>query len=308
MSSPKKRPKSPIDPETLKAISTLTLKVRKVVQGLQGGIHISPHLGASVEFAEHKKYSQGDDIRHLDWRVLARTDRYFVKQHQREVILRCLMILDCSASMGFKGSRARATKVGYAVELLAAMAHILVRQGDAAGLLTFDSEIKNFIPPLNRPDHLSVLMNHLATVQPADKGDTNFQKAIAQAADYAGRRAMVVLVSDLWSADRDTEVALARLAARGHDVVVFRVLDPDELDLPFDSPAIFRGMEGERDVEIDPTLIREDYRKEIEAVFDHWRRVGGEAGMDIISALTSVPPLTVLSDFIALRSGQGKGH
>ena len=302
------RPKSPVDPETLKAISTLTLKVRKVVKGLQGGIHMSPHLGASVEFAEHKKYSQGDDIRHLDWRVLARTDRYFIKQHEREVILRCLMILDCSASMGFRGSRARATKVGYAVELLAAMSHILVRQGDAAGLLTFDSDIRTFIPPLNRPDHLSVLMTHFATAQPAPEKGTNFQKAIAHAADYAGRRAMIVVVSDLWSADRETEVALARLAARGHDVVVFRVLDPDELDLPFDGPAVFRGMEGEADVVVDPTLIREDYRREITAILKRWQRVGGEAGIDIISALTSQPPLTVLADFIARRSGQGRSR
>ncbi|MCP4602878.1 MAG: DUF58 domain-containing protein [Proteobacteria bacterium] len=301
MNSSSDRPRSPVDPEILKAVSTLTVKVQRVVEGLQGGAHASPHLGASVEFAEHKKYSPGDDIRHIDWRALARTDRYFVKQHQREVVLRCLMTLDCSASMGYRGKRARSSKLGYAVELLAALAHILVRQGDAAGLLTFDSHTVHFIPPRRRPDHLSALMTLFASLQPAEGGGTGFLEAIGDAADHAGRRAMVVLASDLWGAGRETEITLAQLAVRGHDVVIFHVLDEDEIDLPFDHPLTLQGMEDEPEVEVDPTLVRQAYRREINAVQERWRRVCGEAGIDLVTALTSSSPLLVLSDFVARR-------
>ena len=297
-------PRSPVDPETLKAVSTLTVEVLREVEGLQGGAHSSPHLGASVEFAEHKKYSPGDDIRHIDWRAYARTDRYFVKQHQREVILQCLMALDCSASMGYRGSRARKDKIGYAVELLATMAHILVRQGDAAGLLTFHSKIDKFVPPTPRPDHLRTLMTHFASIKAADGGSTSYQEAIAHAADHAGRRAMIVLASDLWGAGRETEVALGQLAARGHEVVVFHVLDPDELDLPFDRSMAFEGTEGESRVSVDPSLIRQDYRNEVKAVRERWQRVCGEAEIDLATAVTSSPPSVVLSDFVALRHGR----
>jgi uncharacterized protein (DUF58 family) len=259
-----------------------------------------------VEFAEHKKYSAGDDIRNIDWQVLARTDRFFVKQHQREVVLRCLMLLDCSASMGYRGTRARAVKLAYAVELLAAMSHILVRQGDAAGLLTFGSKPLHFVPPERRPDHLSALMARFATVRPVEGKGTDFQTAIASAADHAGSPAMVVVASDLWGAGRETEIALARLAARGHDVAVFHLLDPDEIDLPFDSPVVFRGMEGEKDIEVDPSLIRDGYREEIKAVWDRWRIVCGEAGIDLTTVVTDSLPSSVLADFITRRHGQGR--
>ena len=304
MSRPPERPRSPADAETLEAVRALTVKVRRVVEGLQGGAHTSPHLGASVEFAEHKKYSPGDDIRHIDWRALARTDRYFVKQHQREVILRCLMALDCSASMDYRGSRARADKLGYAVTLLAALAYILVRQGDAAGLLTFADRPLDFLPAGRRPDHLPSLMARLASVRPAEQGGTGFAEAIAEAAAGAGRRSMVVLASDLWSAKRETEISLSQLAARGHDVVVFHILDPDEVDLPFDRPAVFCGLEGEPEVEADPSLIRRDYRQEVESIRERWHRVCGEAGIDLEPVMTSAPPERVLADFASRRRAQ----
>lgn len=301
MKIPPDRSRLPLDPDTLKAVSTLSLKVLKVVEGLQGGNHSSPHFGASVEFAEHKKYHPGDDIRHIDWRAFARTDRYYVKQYQREVVLQCLMVLDCSASMGYGGTRARTSKIGYAVELLATLAYILVRQGDAAGLMTFDAHLGHFIPPVRRPDQLSAMMAHLAGASAATGGATGFLEAISHAAGRASRRSMIVLASDLWGAERESEVALAKLAARGHDVVVFHVLDPDEVDLPFSSPAVFRGMEGESDVAVDPALVRQDYRKAIGAVKERWQRVCGEAGIDLCPALTNAPPENVLSEFLARR-------
>ncbi len=290
-----------IDAQTLNAVATLTIQVRRVVEGIQGGTHISPHFGASVEFAEHKKYTPGDDLRDIDWRALARTDRYFVKQHQREVVLRCLLVLDCSASMSYRGERARATKLNYARVLLGAMAHILVRQGDAAGLLTFADRIIDFFPPKRRPDHLPAIMSRLAGVRTAVSSGTRFTEAISRAADGIGRRAMVVMASDLWGADRDAELALTRLAARGHDVAIFHVLDPDELDLPFEQPVMFHGLEGEPSVEADPTMLRADYRKEVRAVQDHWRHLCGKSGIDLHTAISNAPPEFVLANFAASR-------
>jgi uncharacterized protein (DUF58 family) len=307
MKDPVDTSRSPIDPETLKALSTLTLNVRKVVEGLQGGSHASMHFGASVEFAEHKRYHPGDDIRHLDWSALARTDRYFVKQHQREVILNCLMVLDCSASMAYRGQRALNDKLGYAVQLLAAMAHILVRQGDAAGLLTFASKPEHYIPPGRRPDQLSAMMQLFATVKALDNKGTGFSEAVARVAEQVDRRSMIVLATDLWGAGREAEVSFARLAARGHDVIVFYVLDPDESDLPFDYPCVFRGTEGEPEIEVDPALIREDFRREAKAVEQHWQRIFGKAGIDFITSPTSVAPAQILA-YLAGRRHRKRGR
>ena len=292
---------NPSDPETLEALATLRLKVRKVVQGLQGGAHPSHHFGPSVEFAENRRYSPGDDIRTIDWNAFARTDRFFVKQHQKEVVLSSLMVLDTSASMGYRGSRAGIDKLGYAAELIAAMVYVLIHQGDAAGLLTFSSAPNRFIPPGRRPDQLALLMRHLADLSPEQTGQTGFTDAIGQAARHLGKRGLVVLASDLWGAKRDTELALARLAARGHDIALFHVLDPDEIDLPFSIPISFEDMEGPDVIDVDPIQVREDYRQELTRTIDHWRRFAGENGIDYIQISTAQSVAVVLSEFASRR-------
>jgi uncharacterized protein (DUF58 family) len=289
------------DPETLAALATLTIKVRRVIEGLQGGAHPSLHFGASVEFAEHKRYSPGDDVRNIDWNAYARTDRYFVKQHQKEVVLSSLLLLDCSASMGYQGSRSPTSKISFASELLATLAYVLIHQGDAAGLLTFSSQPDLFIPPGKRPDQLALLMRHFAFVKAKEKSVTNYSDAIGRAAGHAGKRALIVLASDLWGAGRETELALARLSARGHDIALFHVLDPDELDLPFNFPTALRDMEGDKTVDVDPTQIREDYRQEVKRTIDRWRRFSGENGIDYVHAPTSLSGVSVLSEFAGRR-------
>lgn len=294
-------PNRTADPETLKALATLRLKVRKLVQGLQGGAHQSQHFGPSVEFAENRRYSPGDDIRTIDWNAFARTDRYFVKQHQKEVVLSSLMILDTSASMGYRGSRAETNKVGYAAELIAAMVYVLIHQGDAAGLLTFASTLSRFIPPGRRPDQLALLMRHLAALTAEPTGHTGYTDAIGQAARYLGKRGLVVLVSDLWGAKRESELALARLAARGHDIALFHLLDPDEIDLPFSYPISLQDMEGPDIVDVDPIQVREDYRQELSRTIDQWRRFSGENGIDYIQVSTAQSVAVVLSEFASRR-------
>ena len=298
--------RSPLLPrETIDAISSLTLEVRRVVEGLQGGGHRSLHLGASVEFAEHKKYYPGDDIRHLDWRVFARTDRFFVKQHEREVTLRAMLLLDCSPSMNYQGRKAGRTKFQFAALTLGALSHLLVRQGDEVGLKTFAETPLAFLPPSRRPDHLSAIISTLATTEPSATGGTNYNDALHAAAERTGGRAMFVLASDLWGTSPETELALIHLARRGHDVVVFRILDPDEIDCPFDAPSLFEGLEGERAVEVDPAMIRPLYQQELKRRTERWARLSTEAGIDFIPVRTDQAPERVLADLAARRHRVG---
>jgi uncharacterized protein (DUF58 family) len=306
MSRPRdERPDRLLSPGLLDAVSALTIRVRRVVEGLQGGGHASLHLGASVEFAEHQKYSPGDDIRRIDWRALARTDRLFVKRHLREVHLRCLVLLDCSASMGYRGTRAELTKLEYGALITGVLAHVLVRQGDAVGLLAFADRLVTFLPPSLRPDRLPMLLSRLAALEPAAAPGTDFSAVIGRGAERAGHRAMIVLVSDLWGADRSTEIALGSLAARGHDVALFHLLSPDESDLPFSRAGIFAGLEGEGAVEVNPALVRDGYRRELDGWREQWRRACGESGIDLVSALTSEPVESVIGEFARRRHRGG---
>lgn len=303
MNRPSGPPKPVSDPAVLKSVSSLNIRVRRLVEGLLGGAHPSVHFGSSVEFAEHKRYHPGDDIRHVDWNALARTDRYFVKQQQREVILNALLLLDCSTSMGYKGEGGTPSKLNFAVELLAAVSYILVHQGDAAGLLTFGSTISSYVPSGRRPDQLALLMARFARVHPEPQSTTQYAEVISKAASLAGKRALVILATDLWGAAKDAEAALTMLAAKGHDIAVFHVLDPDELDLPFTRPVRLAGMEGEGVQEVDPVLIREDYRLAAAAFVEKWRRFSREHGIDYVQATTDRFPGTVLSEFAAGRRG-----
>jgi uncharacterized protein (DUF58 family) len=296
---------APIDSDILDSVATLTIEVRRVVQGFLGGSHASLHQSSSVEFAEHKKYNPGDDIRHIDWRAFARTDRHFVKTREREVILCSLLLVDCSASMGYTGSRARRSKLDYARILAGSLAHILVRQGDAAGLLPFAGKVLPHVPPVGSPEHLSALLAHLSRVS-VQQGRTAYVDAIHGAADQLRNRALVVVISDLWGAGREAEIALSSLSARGHDVAVLRVLSPDEVDLPFARVAEFVDPEDGRKIEVDPVLVREDYRRALAADRERWRRVAGNADIDLMNVVTSTPPEVALGDFAARRHRVGR--
>jgi len=244
-------------------------------------------------------------VRHIDWRAYARTDRHFVKTREREVILSSLLLLDCSASMGYSGSRARRSKLDYARVLAGAMAHILVRQGDAAGLLPFAAEPLPHVPPVGRPEHLAALLGRLAETG-LRAGGTDYVGAVHRAADQLRNRALVVVLSDLWGAGREAEIALSSLAARGHDVAVLRVLSPDETDLPFARTADFVDLEGGGRVEVDPVLVREDYRRALAADRERWRRVAGEADIDLMNVVTATPPEAVLGEFASRRHRAGR--
>lgn len=246
-----------IDPATLMHLKSLELRARHVVEGFMTGINRSPYHGFSVEFTEYRQYTQGDDPRHLDWRLFARSDRYYIKRFEDETNLRCLLLLDTSRSMNF-GSIGY-SKSEYARTLAATLAYFLNTQRDAVGLATFASEIDDFIPPRYRVGHLRRL---LVSLEKAFEGtSTHLSKPLEQIAERLNKRGMLVLISDLLAPLETLELSLGSLAARGQEVIVFHVLDPEELEFDYEAPELFEDLESRQRLYVDPTAIRTDYLK-----------------------------------------------
>jgi len=294
---------SALDPETAKRVANLTLSARKAVDGLLSGIHRSPHRGASVVFVEHREYRPGDDLRLHDWRAYARSDRHQIKRFEQETHLRASLVLDRSGSMAY-GGEGRRTKAEHAGTLLGALAFILIRQGDAAGLSVFDEAVRRRLPPRGRPAHLEEVLAELA-VPPATGAKTDLRAALNAVAERAARRGLVAIASDLLDFDEDALAPLSYLVGRGHDVVVFHVLDPDEIELPFDDPARFEGLEGEPSVDADPEVLRAAYREEVDAFIDACQHRCTSVGARWILARTDDPPERILA--AALSRGGRKG-
>ncbi|MCB9591750.1 MAG: DUF58 domain-containing protein [Sandaracinaceae bacterium] len=295
---------SALDPETAKRVANLTLQARKAVDGLLSGIHRSPHRGASVVFVEHREYRPGDDLRLLDWRAYARSDRHQIKRFEQETHLRATLVMDRSGSMAY-GGEGRRTKAEHAATLLGALAFILVRQGDAAGLSVIDSAVQKRLPPRTRPAHLEEVLTELA--QPPERGTpTGLHAALSEVAERARRRGLIAIASDLLDFDEAALSPLSHLVGRGHDVVVFQVLDPDELELPFEDPARFEGFEGEPSLDADPEALREAYRAEIDRFVEACRHRCTSVGARWVLARTDEPAERTLAAVLT-RGGRGKG-
>jgi uncharacterized protein (DUF58 family) len=259
-SQPSSAPASLIDPKTVMSIRNLELRARVVVQGFWNGIHRSPYHGFSVEFTEYRQYSPGDDPRYLDWRVFARSDRYFIKKFEDETNLRCHLLTDNSRSMAF-GSLAY-NKSAYAATLAATIAYFLYLQGDAVGLLTFDEGIREYLPARHRTGHLRRLM--LALERPASGQATDLGAPLKRIVEIVRKRGLMIILSDFLAPLERLEQDLIALVACGHEVVVFQVLDPAELELRFDFPAMFEDMESGRALFIDPGAARKEYAQKLE--------------------------------------------
>jgi uncharacterized protein (DUF58 family) len=246
-----------IDPQTLMRIKSLQMRARVIVEGLYAGIHRSPYHGFSVEFSEYRQYTPGDDLRYLDWRLYARSDRNYVKRFEDETNLSCYLLVDASRSMAF-GSGPY-TKYDYGRTLAATLAFFLYQQRDAVGLITFDKEITDYLAPRHRPGHLRRLM---AILQQEPRGTaTNLERPLEQIAQTVRRRGLVVLISDLLAPTDVLGTKLSHLRSRGHDVVVLRVLDRAEQDFSFSSSGMFHDMESGRQMYVDPQTARAQYRR-----------------------------------------------
>ncbi|MBE2285942.1 MAG: DUF58 domain-containing protein [Prosthecobacter sp.] len=284
-------------------IKSLELRAKVVVEGLWKGMHRSPYHGFSVEFSEYRAYVQGDDPRYIDWKVLARSDRTYIKKFEDETNLRCQLVIDHSKSMGY-GSLGF-TKADYAATLAATLASFLMKQGDAAGLTTFADGIEDHLPARNRPGHLRRLITELE--RPAKAAGTSLAVSISQLADLLRKRGMICLISDLLAPVEHLEKQLALLGAMGHDLVLFHVMDRAEIDFTFDKSAHFRDLESGTERFIDPQIAREAYLKRLQAHRDTIQTACDRHNVEYHFCPTDRPLEEVLFDFLSARQRKKAG-
>jgi uncharacterized protein (DUF58 family) len=265
-----------LDPEIIARLGTIDLKARTVVEGLLSGLHRSPYKGLSIEFAEYRQYLPGDDLATLDWKIYARTDRHVVKKYQEETNLDCHILLDVSRSMGY-GSHG-ITKLQYGSYLAGALAYLMNRQRDAVGLIAFDERIVSMLPSSARAGHLRALLVALERLTLGTR--TDVAKPLHDLAQAIGKRGLVVLISDLLDDTDRVLRGLKHFRYHGTDVIVFHVLDPHELEFPFEMAARFRDMETDDEVHAVPTAIRQEYLDRLQALIALYRRELGLVGID----------------------------
>jgi uncharacterized protein (DUF58 family) len=284
-----------IDPKTLAKIDSLELLARTVVEGFINGLHRSPNLGASMDFAEHRAYMPGDDLRRIDWRLFGRSDRYFVKEFEADTNTNLLLLLDISASMGFGSGGI--SKLQYAKYLASCLGYFSSRQRDRVGLVTFANAIVDYVPPAAK--HLSIVLQTIARAAPNGQG--GLDAPLRQIAEHARRRQIVVIISDLYDEPERIVRAVARLRNRGNDLIVLQVLDPAELDLPFDDAANFEDMETGEAIPVVPSLLRDQYRTLLREHTATLARLMREERIDYALFNTSQPLDHALFTYLADR-------
>lgn len=292
-----------IDPATLMHLKSLELRARHVVEGFMTGLNRSPYHGFSVEFTEYRQYTQGDDLRHLDWKLYGRSDRYYIKRFEDETNLRCLMLLDVSRSMNF-GSLGY-SKSEYARTLVATLSYFLTSQRDAVGLATFSSEIDDYIVPRYRVGHLRRILVSLERA--ADGASTLLSKPLEQIAERLNKRGMLVLISDLLAPLETLELSLGSLAARGQEVIVFHVLDPEELEFDFAVPELFEDLESRQRLYVDPVSIRDDYLKRFGRHLQAIEGICNRLGLTYHRMPTNSPLELALPEIVRVRM-QSRGN
>jgi uncharacterized protein (DUF58 family) len=293
-----------LDPADIARLESMSVRARVIVEGAFAGLHQNPHAGASIEFAEHKEYAPGDDIRRIDWKAVGRVDRYYIKRFEDETEMRTFLLVDASASMGY--GRKPPNKLAYASYLAAALAYLLAQQGDPAGLLVFDEKTRQILPPRTRGGHIRDVLLALEALYPA--GRTEPGRALAQVGEMAERRSLIVLFTDLLDAPADLPDRLRQVRSRGNDVVLFQVLDPDEVELPFEELTEFEGLEPEdgRRLLVDPRDLAASFRRESAALRERWRQICLEARVEYRFATTADPPAEVLRAFLFARHRMGR--
>lgn len=287
-----------LDPAVVARLGTLELKARTIVEGVLSGLHRSPFKGFSVEFAEYRQYMSGDDLATIDWKVYARSDRYYVKKFEEETNLDCHLILDVSGSMAY-GSRGM-TKLEYGQCLAASLGYLMNRQRDAVGLMAFDDRIVSLLPASARPGHLRALLVTLDRLRVGK--ETSVARPMRQLCEALTKRGLVVLISDLLDDPEAVVRGLKHFQFRGSDVIVFHVLDPDELEFPFDRATRFEDLETDEEVMAVPRLVREHYLKEMGGLIERYKRELGSAGIDYTVLPTSQPLELALLSYLSTRA------
>jgi uncharacterized protein (DUF58 family) len=290
-------PRRFLHPATIAKIARLDLRARQVVEGFITGMHKSPFFGQSVEFVQHREYVPGDDIRHLDWKVWSKTDRFYIKQFEAETNLRANLVVDTSESMVY--GQGPMNKYEYACTAAACLAYLIIRQQDSAGLYSFGWDVRQAIPPRSHQRQLDAITKSLDLTRPAQK--TAIRKVMQQVAESATQRGMILIFSDLLTDREDLFKALEMLRHRRHDVVVFHILDDDELTFPFTGMTKFEGLEELPHLFCDPKALRHGYLEALEEYLVEVRRGLTRIGVDYTLVRTSDYLDAVLSRFLHLR-------
>ncbi len=288
-----------LDYDVIQRIDSMQLLARGVVEGFLLGLHRSPYRGFSVEFAEYRTYSPGDEIRHIDWKVYGKTDRYYIKQFEEETNLACTLLLDRSASMGYSSAPEGPTKLQYACYLAACLSYFMLRQRDAAGLVTFDIALGEMLPPRLGQAHLRHLMAILDRCEPG--GQTQVAKPLHELAEGLRRRGMVILISDLLDDVEAILSALQHFRYQGHDVLVLHVMDPAELSFPFDATTEFADLETGERATVAPEGLRPLYMKKLGAFLDAIEKGCADIRADYRLFDTSQPLELALSEYLFRR-------
>jgi uncharacterized protein (DUF58 family) len=290
-------PRRFLHPETVARISRLDLRAKDVVEGYISGMHKSPFFGHSVEFIQHREYTAGDDIRHLDWKVWSKTDRFYIKQYEEETNLRCTLVIDVSESMHY--GRGPLNKYEYGCTIAACLAYLLLRQQDGVSCLTFDSDVRQVVPSRSANIHIDAIVNAMHVSKPREK--TDLYKILRRVTETASSRGMIVVVSDLLADREPLFKGLEMLRHRRHDVLVFHVMDDDELNFPFAGTTRFEGMEEQPILTCDPRALRDGYLQALEEYLVEVRRGCARQGIDYALVKTSDYFDAVLSKFLHHR-------
>jgi uncharacterized protein (DUF58 family) len=299
-------PQQYLDPLILAKVRGLEIQARLTVEGYLSGMHKSPYHGFSVEFAQHREYVPGDDIKHVDWKVFGRTERYFLKQYEEETNLVCWLLLDVSDSMRYGSGPL--SKYDYASITAASLAYLILHQQDQVGLITFDDQVRKFLRPSSQPSHLKEIVKILSGGALREK--TSLAPIFHDMAERIPRRGLVIILSDFFDDVPALLAGLRHLRYKRHEVVAFQVLDGAELDFPFQEPTLFRGLEQGPELLTDPRSLRSGYMAEFEAFMTGLQRGCREQNIDYRSLRTDTNLGVVLSSYLAhrmtLKSGRVK--
>ncbi|HAA67555.1 MAG: DUF58 domain-containing protein [Planctomycetaceae bacterium] len=287
-----------LKPEIINQIKRLDLRAQFVVKGFLQGLHASPFQGFSVEFSEHRKYSSGDDPKDIDWLVYAKTDKYYVKKFEAETNITGLLVMDLSQSMAYT-YRQDLTKFDYSICLAAAICYLMIHQQDPVGLITFDEAICHSLAPKSKRQQIATILSHLTQLKPS--GKTNIARSLTQIAAMLRQRSLVMIFSDLLADPKPVLQSLRRLRHAGHDVILFHILDEAETSFPFQGVVELEDPETNDRLQIDATAFQQDYRAEVAAFCDEYRRECFQSGIDYVGLDTSMQFDKALVEYLFSR-------
>ena len=291
-----------MNPEVVNKIDNLSLRARLVVEGFIIGMHKSPYHGFSVEFSEHRPYGFGDEIKYIDWKLWGKTDRFYIKQFEEETNLKCHMILDKSSSMNFSSSNI--TKFDYSKSLSAALTYLMIKQQDAIGLTTFDEKIDVSINPKSKISHLNLLLKTMHNAKPG--GETNISHLLHILAESIKKRGLIILISDLLDNQEDIVKGLRHFRYKGHEIIIFHIIDPKEKDLDYNDNINFIDLETTESIITDSRLIRKKYNKAFKNFCDYYSTQCSKNKIDYVPVLTSDSLDKSLMQYLMKRGQIGK--